>query len=640
MPKSAAQKKKRAAKRQAKRAEAKVLHKVDTVALGGQGRYKARARKITGSGSYVSDIVDKVSAVGNYAPRTVVGKAAKAAVESGLRAAGIPFASQLGSAASWLTRLAGHGSYTKFGVKRNSFVAGSESGFMTNPSPTFTSAGGPSLRLRHDEYVMDITSSANFSATTLALNPGNPIAFPWGHQIARLFEEYHMHGLVFEFRPTSAMAVGTTSSAMGVVVQATDYNAYDTNFTDKRHMENALFATSGMPYQCRMHPIECAKTLEPTSVLYVQPELTDASTAPGDARLSVMGNYTIATQGQQTDGTIIGELWIHYDLELTRPLLEDSANSFAQHVIGDMTYGASGAVMRNTLVSTGFSVTVDYTQGCLILEPSSFTPEGEYMFNLIVQVANAAPAGGMSLNPHYPNTVVGATYVDGLVDNSGNINVNPFTYTTIPAVVSYPAQLQSSMLLYVSPTTTQIVISLPTGRDATSGAQVTAYWDLYVNGFNPTYNARSERNYAKQRGPASTDLDIIRNQIMMLQKQLKKVSESESSTAVRNNSVDEATSSSSDAAKAASRDVTYNKVSYLSKSYAAAARAVAGKDEDSPLEPQPGTPQPHIGEADHDDPTVVASFPTVKVEVHPKTAKLPIGWPAKSPLMQVDKKPS
>ena len=354
--------KKRAKKAAAKAAVAKTIaRKVAVNELGGGGRYTARTR-LRGSGSYLTDAIDAVSGVANYAPKSTVGRLASTGASALSNEFGVPkpISSALGNAAGWLTKLFGFGSYSTFDkLKKNSFLGGTDaSGFVTNAPPTFAgSAKQTSIRIRHDEYVCDIMPSINFSLMTFAINPGNAALFPWGSQIANLYEEYVMHGMVMEFRSMSATAVGTTSSGLGTVTQATDYDPYDSNYTDKRTMENSKFATSGQPFLSMCHPIECDRSQRPVGAMFVQ-RLTSPTQVQGDARMDFLGNYSIATVGQQTTTGAIGELWVHYDVELFNPMLEGTGGDFSQHVSAATAVGSSAwTYQQNTRQYGGFSVT-------------------------------------------------------------------------------------------------------------------------------------------------------------------------------------------------------------------------------------------------------------------------------------------
>lgn len=257
--------------------------------------------------------------------------------------------SALGDAGSWLARAFGFGRYD---VRRNSLVRPPRSGsygppggapisgpiesqsYVASPPQFGSTKKGSDIVFAHREYIGDIKSSINFKSQTFPINPGNPEMFPWMSRIAQLYEEYEMLGCLFEYRSTSATAVGTTSSGMGVVVMATDYDCYDSNFTTKRQMEAAEYSSAAVPFETFLHPIECDRSRNVLAQEYVVPGITKFSDAPGDARLSVLGNFTIATEGQQVDNTTIGELWVTYHIKLSRPVLESTAGSSVYSVHG------------------------------------------------------------------------------------------------------------------------------------------------------------------------------------------------------------------------------------------------------------------------------------------------------------------
>lgn len=244
--------------------------------------------------------------------------------------------SALGDAGSWIARAFGFGRYT---IRKNSLmkpmVRGGPGGarvedmpYVAAP-PQFSNGEGSDIIITHREFVGNVKSSVGFRTTTYPINPGNPVMYPFFSQIAALYEEFDIMGQLMEYRSTSATAVGTTSSAMGVVLMATDYDCYDENFTSKRQMEAAEFSSAAVPYETFIHPIECDRSRNVLSQQYIVPGITSADQAPGDQRLSVLGNFVIATEGQQTDNTDIGELWVTYHIRVSRPCLQSYAPTAA-----------------------------------------------------------------------------------------------------------------------------------------------------------------------------------------------------------------------------------------------------------------------------------------------------------------------
>lgn len=219
-------------------------------------------------------------------------------------------------------------------VKRNVLLDGAPPAFGTAP-----------VVLTQREFIKDITGSTAFSLQSLAINPGNPLAFPWLSTIAARFEQYQFLGLIFEFRSTSADALNSTNTALGTVVMATNYDSYDSSFTNKQQMEAYQFSTSTKPSSHSIHPVECDPSKNTLHELYVR------SGAPsGDQRFYDVGNFQIATVGMQAAATI-GELWVSYKVKLIRPKLDTPT--------GDST-PVAGYTINTTDTSGNFTTLVPY----------------------------------------------------------------------------------------------------------------------------------------------------------------------------------------------------------------------------------------------------------------------------------------
>ena len=378
------QQKKNAKNRAAKR-EAKIVQQIE------------HGGKIKGKGDYsLSDIVSgvknavsKVVTPFTYEPSTGVGKAASRVAERLADTFEIPGAKYLGNAAGWFTKLLGFGDYK---VQVNSLMGQTwrpspEQSAEGNSPPLFQSVNGSTsdVVLVHREFVGNVLSSINFRATTVPVNAGSNVLFPWLSRMASLYEEYQFLGLVFEYKSTSATAVGTTSSAMGTVIMATDYDCYDNAFQTKRAMEAAEFSVSGAPYDHFMAPIECDPRRNNSKLFFVNYGITDFTQAKGDARNEVMCNFTYATEGQQAADTVIGELWVTYHVRLSRPILESAAPSstYTQHVYGVITTAGVATLVGNSYIgSASFTPTIVGTGAGLRLKLASVSPlllKGQYM---------------------------------------------------------------------------------------------------------------------------------------------------------------------------------------------------------------------------------------------------------------------
>lgn len=166
--------------------------------------------------------------------------------------------------------------------------------------------------VKHREYVADINGTSAFTLQSFPINPGLVATFPWLSGVADNFEEYLFTGIVFEFRSTTADYA--TNTALGAVIMATSYDALDPLFPDKKTMENYQFANSSKPSKTFIHPVECSKN--PLSELYVR---TGSVPTGADQRLYDLGVFQIATVGNPSLTSTIGELWITYEVCLYKP---------------------------------------------------------------------------------------------------------------------------------------------------------------------------------------------------------------------------------------------------------------------------------------------------------------------------------
>lgn len=237
------------------------------------------------------------------------------------------------SAGSYIGHITGMGDYQ---VNRNTLV--------TDNGPPLFGSGAQGMRVRHREFIRDFYGTAGFEGFTLALNPGLSATFPWLSQIARNFELYQFHGLIFEFKTTSATAVSSTNTALGTVVMATQYNSQKDDFASKMEMEAYEFCTSTVPCHSMIHPVECKPIYNSLARYYVR-------TSPVQELFNILqydlGKMQIASQGMQAQSTI-GELWVSYDVELLKPRLNADTSVNTNTVFHIQSYPALSATIQQS----------------------------------------------------------------------------------------------------------------------------------------------------------------------------------------------------------------------------------------------------------------------------------------------------
>lgn len=228
-------------------------------------------------------------------------------MKSRMPKAGPSVGAQLGDfAQSWLSKITGLGEYK---IQGNSLLHGSQVPAMHSAKDGF--------RIRHREYIGDISSSIAFANSSYEVNPGLDETFPWLSSIAQNFEEYSIEGMIVEFKSTSADALNSTNTALGTIVICAEYNVHQAAYVNKQQMENSLFCVSGKPSESLIMPIECDPKQNPFKIQYVR---TGDVPSGQDKRLYDLCNFQVASVGSQA-AAVVGELWVSYDIVLRKPQL-------------------------------------------------------------------------------------------------------------------------------------------------------------------------------------------------------------------------------------------------------------------------------------------------------------------------------
>jgi len=278
-----------------------------------------RGLQIAGSGDYASFMKSVKSTITPLVKNAIISAGGVAGNYLG-NAAGMSGGNAAGRAlASRFSKLIGTGDYATnlSDVTHNSLVKASGASEYASFADSKTS-----VRLRHREYLQDVFvgTAGVFSNTSFAINPGLSNTFPFLSQIASNFEEYHMHGLVFEFVSTTSPYSSTP--AMGSVVLAMEYNAGAPPYTSKPQMENSDFAVSARPDKSMIYGVECANNA--TANYYIR---SGASSLPPTT--TDIGLFNVATLTNIAAGINLGELWVSYDIELFRPHVSPAKYGYA-----------------------------------------------------------------------------------------------------------------------------------------------------------------------------------------------------------------------------------------------------------------------------------------------------------------------
>lgn len=300
--------------------------------------------------------------------------------------------------------------------------------------------------IRRSECFRLVNSSTTFTLAQDQLNPGLPSIFPWLSQVAPNFEQYRWHHLSFTFASTASDSTNTTNTALGVVMTGISYDSYDPNFSSRLEMANYTGVKRCRP--CDNMVYEANLSTLATRNLFVR---TGPVPADADRRLYDIGTFNFATDGAQAANQV-GELWVHYVIELFKPRLDpigDSRRSVFQSsgASGLLPLGASGSV---TTVFDELGAVV--TPTTITIPPQSGLPNA-YQVNISWI---GTPAGSIAY-PVVTLTNCTAFYQNGPEDGAFNCGQAVMTASvsvtdpTLPVVLTFGAAgtLPTAALCYI-----------------------------------------------------------------------------------------------------------------------------------------------------------------------------------------------
>lgn len=255
------------------------------------------------------------------------------------------------------------------------------------PRLTNGGGGGTSVRIQHKEQILDVLVPANGGTFQIikafSINPGLKDTFPWLSGLANNYEECDWHSLCFYFRSTTSDSVAT-SPALGSIIMATQYNALDDGYQDKREMENASgVVSSKISMDCK-HTVRCKG-----GALETQFIRSGAVPTGGDARMSDLGRTFIASSGLPIGGSFVtgqqmGELWVKYDVTLKKPVWNTGSQAGEHWVLGTNAQVLAATPLGLTSVALSPTMGGTITSGTTYNFPPSMK-SGKYLMNYYVQ---------------------------------------------------------------------------------------------------------------------------------------------------------------------------------------------------------------------------------------------------------------
>jgi len=284
------------------------------------------------------------------------------------------------------------------------------------------------------EYVQDIAGSIGFNTTSFPCNPGLSNLFAWLAGQSLFYQEYTVKNLKFRFETEKA----TTLS--GKVMFAFLQDSSDPPPASKQEMLENLLKASGAVWEPFMLPIGMHNFPALGKSRFVR----SGNLSPNlDVKTYDIGQLIVATQGM-VDTSLVGELYIEYEIELRTPIQSSAQLSTSLSV--DIVSSASavsnfyGTPPTNSPTGAGTS----YSGGLNVtaaLNTITFNSVGQYL--VVIRMT------GVMLNTTLVPSTTGST-VGSLVTKAGfsNASANAGTSGFNLFLVAVTARGQTLVLDY------------------------------------------------------------------------------------------------------------------------------------------------------------------------------------------------
>lgn len=332
--------------------------------------------------------------------------------------------------------------------------------------------------LTHKEYVTDIltapTNTAGLSAFQIVsfyCNPGNAFLFPWGSTIALNYSNFKFRSLKFTFVSTSATALNSTNTALGLVFGRSQLDSTLKEDTNSLQMLNSYGTHQSNPSQSWEFVVDLSKA---AGAIGTVTPIGQPSGLPSneDSRLFFPnGFFEIATQGMQANNVNIGQLYCTYVVDLMRPVYLQGELGYTirqAHLLGS---GVTNLLPLGTTPIVNRFDTIGITCSSTVIQfPKSITT-GVYEIQLYWVGAGTAsvvvPSRTYTNCSLYQNTYVGGSQA-GMVAPPNSTTSSTLGFSFLISINAPGAQSASITFgtvgtLPVTGTTVDIIVTQQNG---------------------------------------------------------------------------------------------------------------------------------------------------------------------------------
>lgn len=228
-----------------------------------------------------------------------------------------------------------------------------------------------SYRFPNSELVASVNGTTGFTVKQYRINPGDPVTFPWLSTEATRWDHYKFHKLSFRYVTRSG------SQTVGSVILSPEYNVNDPTPQSETEATDVYGAVEdGVWKELVLHfDVESMFPTGPRK--YIR-----GSALPADLQLYDAGNLNLCTL-EELDTTMIGKLWVDYDVEFFVPQLTPKDLSIFSSIAW---FGHNSSQAYTTGVETSMPFNQTIYNGLGITKPinSQFIlPQGGWLVDFV-----------------------------------------------------------------------------------------------------------------------------------------------------------------------------------------------------------------------------------------------------------------
>jgi len=262
-------------------------------------------------------------------------------------------------------------------------------------------SGSGKTTVRHREYIGEVNGSVNYAVTSFPVNPGMIQTFPWLARFpAQGYDLYHFKYIRFCYESEKSTA------SNGSVMLAYDYDASDSSPSNKI----SIMAYNGAVRSSCWAPISCPASTAMINKVKNRFVRSGSLSANQDIKLYDTANFFIAVQGC-ADSSVMGELYVEYEVELFSPQLDLASNLLAISAeVTNATVSLTNPLGGTPTITGGIPMVVTSNQIAFTI-PNSYLVYvlcAGTVFNNGSSIATIFPSSGTGSRKQFTNTMQNA----------------------------------------------------------------------------------------------------------------------------------------------------------------------------------------------------------------------------------------